>query len=213
MRAQLDRPRGADTDVRDQFRDATARLLETMPLTDLSVKAICDEAGLSRTTFYHYFSSKFAPVTSMVSDVMEGYFATMRPYHGRTHDGAPLVSGSIALKESLAGAAELWAEHRTLMRGVVDHWHEVPELGRLWAESIGRFTDAIAAEIDRERKEGAAPPGPSSRTLAASLVWASERCFYVASTGVDPDIQDLEQALESLHAIWAGAIYGQRLTL
>jgi AcrR family transcriptional regulator len=38
--------------------EATARLLETVPLADLSVAQILDAAGVGRTSFYEHFASK-----------------------------------------------------------------------------------------------------------------------------------------------------------
>jgi TetR/AcrR family transcriptional regulator, ethionamide resistance regulator len=67
----------------------------------------------------------------------------------------------------------------------------------------------IAGEIDRERELGLAPPGAPSRQLAASLLWASEACFYVAGRGVDPQLPDEAAAAETLLRLWIGAIYGR----
>lgn len=39
--------------------DATIRLLDDKGLDDLSVGAICSNAGISRTTFYYHFDDKF----------------------------------------------------------------------------------------------------------------------------------------------------------
>ena len=182
-------------------------------MTKLSVESICSAAKLSRTTFYHYYGSKFAPVTALVEQTLDGFFESMRPFHGRPHDGTPVPDGSAALRQSLTNSVKLWSQHEALMAACVEHWHEVDELKSVWLSLIGQFTDAIATEIDRERAEGAAPPGPPSRALAASLIWSSERCLYIASSGVDPDLPTMDDALECLVAMWAGAVYGPRREL
>jgi len=99
------------------------------------------------------------------------------------------------------------------MRACVEHWHEVPELKEVWLSLLRRFADAIAAEIDRERADGNAPPGPPSRSLAATLIWSSERCLYVASSGSDTDLPDMDLTLECLITLWTGVVYGPVRTL
>ncbi len=182
-------------------------------MTKLSVESICSAAGLSRTTFYHYYGSKFAPVVALVEEILDGYYESLRPFHGRDHDGAALPHGAAALRQSLASAVHLWSNHDALMAACVEHWHEVDELRNVWLELIGKITDAISAEIDRERADGLAPPGPPSRALAASLIWSSERCLYVAFSGADRDIASVDEALECLVAMWGGAVYGVRREL
>ena len=93
------------------------------------------------------------------------------------------------------------------MRAIHEHWNTTPELRALWLGVVERFTDAIAAEIDRERATGLAPGGAGSRQIAAALLWGTERCLYVAGLGVDPDLPDEPMALEPLLALWVGGLY------
>lgn len=205
-----DRPRAHDgtSETEQQILAAAERLLETTPLTELSVARIIDEAGVSRTTFYFYFSSKYAPVTALLTRVMDEIYERVSEFTGRPHNRTDQGAGPAALDKGLEGAAQLFRDHRMVFRATVEHWHAVPELRKLWLGIIERFTEAFATEIDRERAAGNAPEGIPSRELSAALIWASERCLYVAGLGVDDDLPHEDQALRALQAFWKGAVYG-----
>lgn len=201
-----DRPRshgGASEPERSIF-DATEKLLVETPLHELSVAQIISAAGVSRATFYFYFSSKFAVVTGLLARIMDEIFASVQPFVERDEKESP----EAALRKSLQESTRVWAEHRTALRAVMEHWNAVPELRELWLTVVQRFTNAVAAEIDRERKSGVAPPGPDSRQIAGSLIWGTERCLYVAGLGVDENIPREEELVEPLMGMWLGALYG-----
>jgi AcrR family transcriptional regulator len=183
---------------------ATARVLETTPVQKLSVATIIEEAGISRGTFYHYFSSKYGPVAGVVSQVMNRIHEQVQPYLSRSDDEAP----EVALRRSLQSAITVWGQYRHVIRAATEHWPEIPELRTLWLGSVERFTDGVSAEIDRERALGVAPPGPDSRQLAAALLWGTEHCLYVAGLRADADLPDEEAILEPVLAMWLGTVYG-----
>jgi AcrR family transcriptional regulator len=168
------------------------------------VAQIIAEAEISRATFYFYFSSKFAVVSGLLAQVMDQIFEVVQPFVQRSED----ISPAEALRRSLSGATQLWQSHRPAMRAIHEHWNTTPELRELWLGVVERFTDAISAEIDRERQTGIAPDGAGSRQVAAALLWGTERCLYVAGLGVDSDLPDEQRSLEPLLAMWVGSLYG-----
>jgi AcrR family transcriptional regulator len=198
---------GAPTPTERQIMDATERLLETTPLAELNVARILTESGISRATFYAYFTSKYGPVAALLEQTMDQIYDSVGAFTQRsTSDG----DGPEGLDKGLEGAAQLFRDNRMVLRATVEHWHEVPELRTLWLGVIDRFTAAFAAEIDRERAAGHAPPGLPSRELAAALIWGSERTLYIAGLGVTEDLPNEDQALRALQAFWRGAVYGHR---
>src|ERR1700736_1886578 len=144
-----DRPRthGGASETELAIFEAAERLLAEVPLHDLSVAQIIEAAELSRATFYFYFSSKYAVVTGLLARVMDEIFDVVQPFVRRQLD----VSPETALRGSLEGAIALWGGHRPALRAVHEHWNTTPELRELWIGVVERFTDAVAAEIDRER--------------------------------------------------------------
>jgi AcrR family transcriptional regulator len=179
-------------------------LLEEVSLQELSVAQIIQRAGVSRATFYFYFSSKYAVVTGLLARVMDEIYEVMQPFVQRQGNDV----AEEPLRESLTAAAEVWSAHRASLRAVMEHWHAVPELKTLWLDVINRFASGLAVDIDRERAAGLANNGIDSRQLGAALIWATERCFHVAGLNADPDLPSEREIVEPLLAIWLGTIYG-----
>jgi AcrR family transcriptional regulator len=202
---RADRPRAhtGSTETEIAILSATERLLERVPLAELSVGGILAESGISRATFYFYFSSKFAVVTSLLTQLYDDMFGLVAPYVERDENTPP----HDALRQSLESAATLWRNHRAALRAVHEHWSNVPELRNAWLGIVDRFTEAVARRIDEDRRVGIAPPGPPSRPLAAALLWGADRCMYVAGLGADSDLASEQQAVDPLVAIWYGSIY------
>lgn len=200
-----DRPRahGGTSETEIAIFEATERLLGEVPLHELSVAQIINAAGISRATFYFYFSSKFAVVSGLLARVTDQVFEMITPFTQRSEKVPP----EDALRQSLSAAVHLWANHSPALRAVHEHWNTTEELRSLWVSIMERFTEAVGAEIDREREAGLAKPGVGSRQLAATLLWSTECCLYVAATGADHQLPNAESVLAPLEMIWRCALY------
>ena len=198
------RAREGNADTRAQILAATEGLLEHVALSDLSVAQIIEQAEISRATFYFYFSSKYDVVVGLLAKIMNDVYDVARPFIDRDDDAEPVT----AMYRSLEAAATAWRTHRLALRAVSEHWNAVPELRTLWLGVVCRFTDGVAAEIDRQRAAGLAPPGIDSRELTTVLLWATERSFYVAGLGLQSELRSEQHAVEALFAVWRGAVYG-----
>jgi TetR/AcrR family transcriptional regulator, ethionamide resistance regulator len=199
----LDRPRvrtgRSDTEI--AIYRATEKLLAEQPFDDLSVAQIIDEAGLSRASFYHYFSSKLGVVAGLLISVMDEIFEAASPFIVR-----PGMSLTESLRASILGALQLWTQHRVLLRVTMENWPSSEELEAQWRNAITYFSDAIADEIDEQRAAGLLPHGLPSSELATALVWSSERCLYIAGPRTDVDSTDENEWVDVLVALWAGTL-------
>jgi AcrR family transcriptional regulator len=207
-----DRPRehGRNSDAEQAILDATERLLAETSLHELSVAQIITAAGISRATFYFYFSSKFAVLTTLVDSVIGEIFKVSRQFLERT-SGLPT---EVAMRQRIQASARVWEANRAVLQATVENWNAIPELRIVWLQALGRLTEALAREIENERALGRAPGGPDSRTLAATLVWTTERCLYVSGLGggTGPHeggpLAGESATVEALTRIWLGAMYG-----
>jgi AcrR family transcriptional regulator len=198
------RAREGNADTRAQILAATESLLERVALRDLSVAQIIEQAEISRATFYSYFGSKYDVVVGLLAKIMDDVYDLTRPFIDRDDDVEPAT----AMSRSLEAAAAAWGTHRLALRAVSENWNAVPELRTMWLGVFRRFTDGIAGEIDRQRAAGLAPPGIDSRELTTVLLWATERSFYVAGLGLQPELRSEQRAVQALFAMWRGAVYG-----
>ena|SRR5215210_1917546 len=200
-----DRPRSHTgvSGAEEQIFTATERLLADVPLHDLSVAQILREAGVSRATFYFYFSSKFAVVTGLLARVMDEIYETVQPFVARRGDREE------ALRESLEAATNVWRSHRLVLRAAHEHWHAVPELRSLWLEVFAGFTTVLSEQLERERGAGLLVATSPTRTIAALLLWATEGCLYVSGLGADSDLPEESNMVNPLVSLWLGTLYGR----
>jgi AcrR family transcriptional regulator len=189
-----------------QILEATERLLQTTPLSELSVERICEEAGTSRATYYHYFGSRNAPLATLATELWDQVFAKIRPFV----DGAADRSPEQTIRETFQAAWQIWLDHAAVFRALAENWRADPDLQALWVAIISRFTTAIAGEIDRERAAGSAPPGPDSTELASVLLWSTAHCLFIAGIGVDPLMPTESDLFETVISVWLRSIYGER---
>ena len=176
---------------------ATERLLATTPLHELSVTEIVRAAKISRGTFYFWFSSKFAVVIALLAEAMDEMYDASLPIMSHPEG----TSYDDALRTGVRAAAEVWERHRFVLRAAVQHWHNDPEIRTVLFEMVDWLSTALAELISRGRAEGAMGPGPPAKELAATLIWSSQYCLYIADLQDDqPDAHNT--ATETLSWIW-----------
>jgi AcrR family transcriptional regulator len=204
--ASPDRPRqhSRSSDAEQAILDATERLLAGTSLHELSVAQIIADAGISRATFYFYFGSKFAVLTVLVDRVIGEIFEVSQRFLDRT-SGLPIA---VAMRQRIQASAKIWDANRAVLQATVENWNAIPELRTVWLQALGRLTNGLAMEIERERAVGRAPHGPDSHSLAATLVWTTERCLYVSGLGLGDALDGEANTVEALTRIWLGAMYG-----
>jgi AcrR family transcriptional regulator len=206
-RAPIERRKTRGGPAGRQILEATERLLQSFPLGELSVERICEEAGTSRATYYHYFGSRTAPLATLASELWDDVFTEIQPFLGGTSDSAPQRT----ITDSFKAAWRVWIDHAAVFRALAENWRSDPDLEQLWLTIIDRFTTSIAAEIDRERAAGIALPGPDSHELASVLLWSTSHCLYIAGTNLDEHMPDEAGLFDTMITVWLRSIYGTRV--
>jgi AcrR family transcriptional regulator len=186
--------------VRAALLESAERLLAERPLADIAVEDILKDAGVSRASFYFYFESKHATVAALLERIIDEIHAASLPWFERGE-----TPPADALRAAASSSLALWRRHSAVMRASVEHWQSVPELREVWGGVMDRFTVAAAAQIERDREQGAAPAGSDARRLAGALVAMNERCFYYAVSAGDP--ADDAELVETLTGIWLASVY------
>lgn len=202
-RRAVRRPPARNGELETAICEAAERLMLERPFAELSVADVLREADVSRASFYFYFSSKHALLARLAERVSSAVFALTRVWF-EGDAGAPREE----LRDAVAAAFETWSAHAPVLQAIVEAGPAAEEASQLWEQLMGGFVDAAAVRIERDRASGAAPAvGPDARTLAASLLWMTERALYLSISGGEPAFQDRERSVATLADVWWRAIY------
>jgi AcrR family transcriptional regulator len=181
---------------------ATAeRLLEDRSPQEISVDDLARGAGISRPSFYFYFSSKEAVFLTLIDRLVE-QAEPGRDLIERIHEDP-----ATRWREGLQVFFDIFGAHRAVVRAGAELRAVNPEARELWSEVMEGWVAQAAAAIDAERARGAAPPGVDSRQLATALVSMNERVQYATFADEPPSLPD-DAVMDVLLSVWLQAIYG-----
>jgi AcrR family transcriptional regulator len=194
----------ADTgtsEARAAILSALERLLQEHPLDAVSVAQVLGEAGVSRATFYFYFSSKdnaFVALLTRLTDVAIPAFEALL---------GDVERRRTRLREDMAAWLAIEPPHQAVLRNAVEEWPRRPELRDSYLAAHGRLCDALRRAIDEDREAGVAAPGIASAQLAAGWACMAERSWYGAVGGEEH--LELAAVREALASTLVAAVYGR----
>jgi AcrR family transcriptional regulator len=168
---------------------ATALLEEGVPYATLSVGAIAERAGQTRTGFYQYFRDKRDLLVAATDEFVDGLFDDA----DRWWSGS---GGRAELHVALRTIAAHFRGSRVLVRALVQAAGYDPAVADYWNAEIERF---VAATRDRLVRDGHAED--EAGELAAALVWMVERSCHMLVLDAD-DTGDAAR-VDALTTVWA----------
>jgi TetR/AcrR family transcriptional regulator, ethionamide resistance regulator len=183
---------------------ATEQLLRERPLNELSVGDIIDAAGISRTSFYAYFSSKTSVISECLRRVMDQVMVAVDPFLSQSATDA-----DTAIRISLERWVAVCTVHGALLRAVSEEWPHDEQLRKLWFAMLATVTAGTARVIRAARRSGQAPPGADADALAACLMWGYERVMHVSLVGDARGLPRPEVIIEPLAQMVIGGLYGR----
>ncbi|HEY3562136.1 MAG TPA: TetR/AcrR family transcriptional regulator [Kribbella sp.] len=169
----------------------------------ISIDHLAKGAGLSRSSFYFYFESKWQVLSALLSSVTDDVFAASSMIFERPEGIPPEVAIEHAVSEVIA----VWERHGHVLREVGDAAAAEPALQAQWDRILGGFIDAAAAAIERDRASGVAIDGPPARSLAAALMWMGERNLGLMSIRSANAIR-MEDMAETVTTVWLRTVFG-----
>jgi len=194
------RPSGDDREL--AILETAEHLLADRSLAEISVDDLARGAGISRPTFYFYFPSKDAVLLTLLERVIaEADAALEQLIANRPADRRAIWRRGIDVFVRTFGA------HRAVCAATVGVRSTNSEARDLWARSMQRWIDHIAAVIETERADGAAPVTVPAVELSTALNLMNESVMTAAFAGHQPSIPD-RQVLDNLVHIWMASIYG-----
>jgi AcrR family transcriptional regulator len=174
-------PRPTPRKRRDELiLDALERLLARAPMSALDVEPIAAEAGITRTRFYAYYTSKndaLAALLRRLVGIRESAAELPDSWFARR---SPAVRPRDAIRKTIERITDSWWPHRFVLREACDLWTAVPQVRDTWLKLVDVSATRLAKAILRERAVGVAPPGYNARRMAEALAWQNERLHFRA---------------------------------
>jgi len=194
------RPSG---DERIQAILATAEeLLGQRPLADVSVDDLARGAGISRPTFYFYFSSKEAVLLTLAERIIEEADANVASINP-----AAMTSPAEYWRAVITAYFDAFGSHRSLTVALSGMQGTSPELDQRWSEVTENWVANTTVGIEAERARGAAPSTIPARDIAIALNLINQSMMGATFTGQQPAVTDADVVDTLLH-VWLNAIYG-----
>lgn len=201
------RERGSARPSGDERQDAILATAESLladrTLDDISIEDLARGAGISRPSFYSYFSSKDEVVIELLARVIE---EVDRALAGLS--GAPSADRADPWRKSISAFVEVFTKHEAVAATALSSRLHNPEIQALWTKSMQSWVDYTRKAIMSERRRGAAPDGIPAGELAVALNLMNERVLSAAFAGEQPAI-DRSSVVDVLLGIWMLSIYGR----
>ena len=201
------RERGSARPSGDERQDAILATAESLladrTLDDISIEDLARGAGISRPSFYSYFSSKDEVVIELLARVIE---EVDRALAGLS--GAPSADRADPWRKSISAFVEVFTKHEAVAATALSSRLHNPEIQALWTKSMQSWVDYTRKAILSERRRGAAPDGIPAVELAIALNLMNERVLSAAFAGEQPAI-DRSSVVDVLLGIWMLSIYGR----
>ncbi|OBB25677.1 TetR family transcriptional regulator [Mycolicibacterium peregrinum] len=194
------RPSGDDREA--AILETARQLLETKKFADISVDDLAKGAGISRPTFYFYFSSKEAVLLSLIDPLIKradtGFDSAL--------EDMP-TDPKRAIRHGIEIFVSSFGSHPATARAGTEALNSSPEFRVFWSGLMQKWINLTAALITAERERGAAPETIPAIDLATSLNLMNERTI-MAAIGAEPPAVAYDKVVDTLAHIWLTSIYG-----
>ncbi|MBM7471445.1 TetR/AcrR family transcriptional regulator [Subtercola frigoramans] len=195
------RPSGDDRQA--AILSTAEKLLGVRSLDDISIEDLAAGAGISRPSFYFYFSSKDEVLLALLDQVI-GQVRHRVAALPRDFDTDPAA----AWRRSIGVFVDVFTQHRAVAAAAITARLRNAEVHELWSKSMQTWVGYSTEVILAERARGAAPAGIDAHELAAALNLMNERVLAAAFSGETPGVEQ-GHVLDVLSGIWIRSIYAQ----
>lgn len=187
--------------MREQLlRGVEGMLAEGERYTDLSIDRIVASAGVGRSNFYVYFQDKSALLQEFFEDMVVDLTVHASPWWQL----AP-TSSKDELREAFRGIFSAFLPHRHVWGAAVEAASYDDEMHERFQGLMSESMEALASHIREAQSEGFARPDRDPDTMAAWLLWMTERGLYQLISHADA--ARFEALLESFTDIYWDVLY------
>ena len=167
---------------------------------DLTIDEICDEAGVSKGSFYLYFASKEDLLAALAKDCA----AEMEALADGLGPVGPGAEGRAQLRAWVQRYVDVYRRYGPVVRAWSESQIADPALARLGQRSLRRITSKLTDRI----AEASRPPGIDPAPAAFALIGMLERVNYFV---LSRDLRvDDAAAVDTLTAVLHTGVFGGR---
>ncbi len=150
--------------------------------TEVSVEALCEQSGVSRSTFYSYFEDKGHLLRVITKDVLAdlGEIAAEWWSHGNSISYDELNAIIVRL-------AAAYREHDLLLAALADTAVYDPGVREVYDGMMNGFITEIAGMIEADEADPKKRASGLASETAALLTWMCERTYHQLVNGADED--------------------------
>lgn len=177
------------------------RLLEKRSFGEISVDDLARGAGISRPTFYFYFSGKDAVLLTLV----DGMVAEAARRRSEVLGGL-VQNPRETCRKGLEAFYDVFGARRAVILAAAELGAVNSEARAVWSQVTEGWVSDVTAVIESERARGAAPAGTPARELATALVQMNERVLRGTFAREEPSVAE-DKVIDVLLEIWLSAIY------
>jgi AcrR family transcriptional regulator len=182
--------------------EATAELLrEGATYADVSVDRIATRAGVSRTTFYDYFSDKRDLLLWLAASLANPQLMEAEEWP------ATLEDAEAELREVLRRSIRMNREHAAVLGAVTEAAYYDDQIREAWLAHQDYLIERIEQRLEAERAAGRMPEGVPVRGTARALLWMTQQTTYQEL--VLRDELEEDEAVEALTKLWLRGVWGK----
>ena len=190
---------GKSERTRAQILDAALEFIWSHPFRDMTVNALMDSTGLSRSAFYQYFNDLHDLMQTLLDMLQDEIFAVTGSWFKGAGDPV------ILLNESLAGLVNVCYRQGPILRATNDATATDKQLEMAWTQFLGQFDDAATTRIEADQEQGLIPDF-DARPIAIALN-RLDAYTLIEAFGQRPRKQP-EPVQDALARIWTSTLYG-----
>ena len=180
---------------------AVRELLEEKSFADLSVSAISERAGITRSGFYFYFDSKYA----VLAVIMAGFLEQLDELTHGFAPRAPEESAPVFAKRMVGSAAAVFASNHPVMEACTVAQNTDAQIRQLMNDVEDTVIAKVVAVVEQDA--GARPISGDLPALVRTLTAATAMTLSGDSAFVGRG-EDPQRALDILERLWLTALWG-----
>ena len=192
--AQRARHRDQRESTRREILAAAERFLRERPYRELSVEAVMEGTGLTRTAFYRHFDDTTDLVLHLFVEIGQELYAVAQRWGESAGVGFPAPA-----QEALARIVDFFVKHGPLVRAIVDAAATDEQIEGAYRAGLAQFAEMATRTFDRLVADGRleiVDTGALARAL--TLMNAA---YLLEEFGREP-FGDRDVALATLETIW-----------